>query len=330
MRRIFATKTQARMALDAVRGQIVEGRYVDKKEEVKTPLEEACKRFLKWSKVNTRPSSHSHDEDYTGFWQVSPHFQGKTLDKITPADVEGYKISRLGSRTSKKTVDNDLGRLRRMFNLSRTWGLCDNNPVEKVKFFRPESRRDRFLSPEEEAVLLEKASPPLRSATIFALNTGLRRMELLTLTWAQVDMKQGFVTVTAEVAKGKRTRRVPLNATAKAILKALPRPINQEALVFSAFHGRDDGSFRKSWNRAVKAAKLQNFRWHDLRHTFASRLVMAGVDLVTVQKLLGHTTLTMVLRYSHLSETHVRDAVTRLDSNPQKTSNGPEAVEKFQ
>lgn len=327
-RHIARTKSEARAYLEKVRTLMREGRYMDRRKENKTSFEEAVKQFLKWSEVNVRESTYSNDKHYAELWLASPDFAGKRLSKITPVDVEHYKAQRVTgpNKVSQRTTDADLGRLRRLFSLCVGWGVCEKNPVKAVKFFNPECRRERFLTPAEEAKLIGHAPVPLRPCIVFASNTGLRLREMLTLTWGQVDLKQGFVTVTAEVAKGKRTRHVPLNGNAKRALGSVPKDISPSALVFPLYGGelfgdkkRKAPSFYKAWQKTVQNAKKngldgRDLCWHTLRHTFASRLVAAGVGLHVVQRLLGHQSIAMVMRYAHLGATDMRDAVKLLDS----------------
>jgi len=329
------TKGEARAYLEKVHTQIREGRYMDRKNEVRTTIEEAVKKFLAWSKVNVRPSTHTNDTHYADLWLASNHFAGKQLNRITPADVEAYKSERVSgtNKVSKRTTDADLGRLRRLFSLCVIWGLCEKNPVKAVTFINPECRRERFLTLEDEARLMEHAPSSLQPCITFAVNTGLRLREMLTLTWAQVDLKQGFVTISAEVAKGKRTRHVPLNASARQALDSLPRGISPGSLVFPLFGGEVFGnerkmapSFYKAWQKTVTAAKAdgldgRDLCWHTLRHTFASRLVSAGAGLHVVQRLLGHQGIAMVMRYAHLGATDMRNAVALLDSQLQFSCN---------
>ena len=338
-RRIARTKTEARAYLEKVHTQIREGRYMDARKEAKTTLEEGVKEFLKWSNVNVRTATNLGDQHYAELWLQSPHFAHKRLDRITPVDVEAYKSDRV-KKVSQRTTDADLGRLRRLFSLCVTWGLCQKNPVKAVKFFNPECRRDRFLTPEEEALLLKHAPPSLQPCITLAVNTGLRLREMLTLTWGQVDLKQGHVTVTAEMAKGKKTRHVPLNANAREVLEGLPRGLKSETLVFQKYGGEVFGnkrkkapSFYKAWQATTAAAikdglDQRDLCWHTLRHTFASRLVIAGVPVNAVQQLLGHQSIQMVMRYAHLAPGHLRDAVHLLDSNLRFSCNDPQPAQK--
>ena len=341
-RHIARTKSEARAYLEKVRTLIREGRYMDRRKEAKTTFEDAVKKFLTWSKVNVRESTYSNDKHYADLWLVSGHFAHKRLNKITPMDVEVYKAERVTGpkKVSQRTTDADLGRLRRLFSLCESWGLCEKNPVKAVKFFNPECRRERFLTPEEELELINRAPQEMRPCITFAANTGLRLREMLTLTWGQVDLRQGFVTITAEVAKGKRTRHVPLNERAKKALGSLSRNLNPNALVFPVYGGELFGdhkkkapSFYKAWQKTVKAAKEdgldgRDLCWHTLRHTFASRLVSAGVGLHVVQRLLGHQSIAMVMRYAHLGATDMRDAVKLLESNLQFSCNPSQPAQK--
>ena len=144
-----------------------------------------------------------------------------------------------------------------------------------------------------------------------SLNTGLRRGELFGLTWENVDLVQNVITVTATSSKTGRTRHVPINATARAALMAW-KPKNASGLVFPGREGKF-WTAKKSWASLLKRAEIVNFRWHDMRHDFASRLVMGGVELFTVVAPLGHDRATTTQRYAHLAASHKTAAVEVLD-----------------
>jgi integrase len=323
IRRRFRTVTLARQALYAVRGQIVEGRYIDRKQEVKTTIEEACKKFLKWGESNLSEGTQGHDAFFVREWEASQHLRGRTLDRIGPAQVEAWKLE-VKTAHGIRQADYGLARLRRLFNLCIAWELCEKNPVSggKVKFYNPKGRRDRYISPEEEATILEEADSRLRPAIVFSLHTGLRQGELLALTWDDYTPKVGRfgeVKVLGDHAKDREDRHIPLTETARQALDALPRALKGEARVF-AFLGLGRGNLNKLWFAALKGSKLneekpraQRITWHTLRHTYASRLVMAGVDLATVQKLMGHSSITTTMRYAHLARPHIEEAVLALD-----------------
>jgi integrase len=139
----------------------------------------------------------------------------------------------------------------------------------------------------------------------------MRKGEILNLRWDQVDLKHGFILL--EVTKNGERREIPINETLRQNLETQPRHIKSSYVFWYGEVGRPYGEVTKSFNSAVRRAGIKDFTFHDLRHTFASHLVMAGVDLTTVKELLGHKTLTMTLRYAHLAPGHKAKAVELLD-----------------
>jgi len=179
-----------------------------------------------------------------------------------------------------------------------------------------ESRHDRFLTPDEETAILDACPEDVRPAVVFALNTGIRQMELLTLTWGKVDLARKVITLSADKTKGKKTRRVPLNPMALEALGTPPQGYNQTTPVFPVVSERDQRDLVRRFKKAVDktginkgASRSQRVTWHSLRHTFASRLVQSGVSLLNVKELLGHATLAMVMQYAHLDDASLKSAV---------------------
>jgi len=185
----------------------------------------------------------------------------------------------------------------------------------KVKMKPENNRRLRYLSIEESAALLNACDNHLKPIVAFALNTGCLRGEILGLTWERVDLKHGFILLD-DTKSGKR-REIPINATVHSVLQGIIRRLDS-AFVFVNPSTNGKGKLRnggryldlkKSFASACRKAGIKDFHFHDLRHTFASQLVMNGVDITTVSKLLGHATLTMTLRYAHLAPDHLKSAV---------------------
>jgi integrase len=143
------------------------------------------------------------------------------------------------------------------------------------------------------------------------MNTGLRRGEVVKLRWGSVDFNRRLLTVEGRNAKNRQTRHVPLNDEAVSVLRNWREQSGTGARAFRVATG-----FRTAWGKVLKRARISNFRWHDLRHHFASRLVQNGVPLNTVRDLLGHGSVGMSLRYAHLAPDQRRDAVARLNKNP--------------
>jgi integrase len=192
-------------------------------------------------------------------------------------------------------------------------GKVKLNPARLVRQRKENNGRIRFLSTEEEQalrkVMLEKGFKDAPQLDL-ALNTGLRLGEQYGLTWDCIDFDRR--TLAIPLSKNGELRHVPLNDEALTALRAARKCCNDQPFVFLNRYGQRLVSPRQWFNLAAKAAGLKNFTWHCLRHTFASRLIMAGVDLRTVQELMGHKTIQMTVRYAHLAPKHQLAAVQRL------------------
>ncbi len=206
------------------------------------------------------------------------------------------------------------------FRLGIESGKCHQNPARFVRRLRENNERVRFLTEEEQKRLREAIQvecPEHMSDLDIALNTGMRKSEQYGLNWSDVDLEARRVTL--RETKNGSVRHLPLNTVALEAFKTILRRSGRRVRVF----GPQDGSHpvlthRRWWEAVVKSAGLVDFHWHDCRHHFASKAVMAGVDLRTLQQLLGHKTLQMVVRYAHLSQSHELAAVEKLcNSNPE-------------
>jgi len=155
-------------------------------------------------------------------------------------------------------------------------------------------------------------SDHLKPLVITAMNTGMRRGEIFNLTWQDIDLKNKIITVEGATSKSGQTRHIPINKELLDTLIKWKNQINSKLYVFPGKDGKRLDNVKKSWEGLLKLAKIEEFRWHDLRHTFASKLVMAGVPLNTVRELLGHSDLSMTLRYAHLAPDSKASAVELL------------------
>jgi len=182
--------------------------------------------------------------------------------------------------------------------------------VARIRMEREPQGRLRWLTPDEASRLLTASraidQPDLLDLVEFCLYTGMRQGEALGLEWERVDRSRGVVLL--EATKSGKRREVPLNSVADGVLAR--RGPNDHGHVFGTASWY---AFRAHWQRALKAARIENFRFHDLRHTFASWAVQQGASLQEVKELLGHSSLAMVMRYAHLSPEHLRNAAARLD-----------------
>jgi integrase len=256
-----------------------------------------------------------------GYRRALEAFGGRRIETIAASDVEAWR-DRLAESLSPASVAHYLTMLRAIFNRAVRDGKIASSPTRGVEWPEENNARVRYLSEIEERRLI-KALPKRRRALVtFAINTGLRLGEILKLRWSDIDTHSASIHV--REAKSGEGRRLPLNQFALAALnqsrRARPKVIQLEARRKAGeggcIFGPDGPTLRMSINRdfrrATLTAKIQDLRFHDLRHTFASRLVMRGFDLYRVQTLLGHKTARMTQRYAHLSPEGLREAVDAL------------------
>lgn len=290
---VGASKRLAERALAARRGEIAQGRF--KLQEVKRSphFEAAAKEYLAWAQDNLR----GWRKQQTPLGHLRAFFAGRTLREITPWLIERYKQERGKALVRKRpirppTINRELACLKRLFNLAMQWGKVESNPVRAVKFFREDGRRERVLTPAEIGKLLEACTDHSRPFVLLALHTGMRRGEILGLTWDHVDLAQGVVTLTR--TKNGKVRRVPLNDVVRDTLRRLPRT---GLYVFGG--ERPYGDIKTAWRAACRRAGLTGVRFHDLRHTWATYAVLGTGDLRTVQEIGGWSSLALVERYTH-------------------------------
>ena len=286
--------------------EIAENKYLDVKKEEKIKFEDFAEVFLK---LHSKPNKKSWKADFYNLHNLMPAFKGRYIYEIRARDIEEYKARR-SKKVSPATVNRDLATLKTMFNKAVAWEKLYKTPAKNVKFLREPNGRLRYLEKEEIPKLLSNCSERPRPIVILALNTGMRRGEILGLKWQDIDFKRGIIYL-LNTKNGER-REVPMNqAVESALLKVRKHP--DSPYIFCNPDGKSYHDIRKSFSTALKEAGITKFRFHDLRHTFASHLVMAGVDLNTVRELLGHKTLAMTLRYAYLSPDHKKRAVDTLN-----------------
>ncbi|MEW6557531.1 MAG: tyrosine-type recombinase/integrase [Elusimicrobiota bacterium] len=331
--KIGPSKKLAEQVLAKRKVEIAENRFLDIKRQKEITFENMAKEYIeRYAKLNKK--SWISDVDYLK--NIIPFFQSKYLFEINPQMIEDYKAKRIQDGVKPSTVNHELACMKCIYSKAIEWDKATENPVKKVKMFKVNDHRIRFLEKGELKFLLDVCKEPLKSIVIFAVNTGMRLSEIINLVWDNVDFVRGLITVTN--TKNNEIRYIPVNTTLSNLLEKLKQKCNpNSAYVFCDSNGKKFKRYTIShkFAKAVKAAKIRNFRFHDLRHTFASYLAMAGVDIMTIKELLGHKSLTMTLRYSHLSPNFKRSAVevlcTRMDTiwTPKVKTNGLLNKEKF-
>lgn len=305
------------------------------------------KEYAPWVEVHRKSGSDAVQRIRRCFFGL---FGNKPLVEIATLAVEGWRTRRIKQGRSRETINRDIATFKSALSKAVKWSFIENHPLSKLELLKVDSSaKVRFLTKDEEARLraaldereiemkvarergnlwreqrgyakypefgLNDFADYLKPMVLLSINTGLRRGELFDLTWACVDLEGLTLTVVGEVAKSGKTRHVPLNREALQALiiwKAQHKRLQENELVFSGKDGKRLNNIKKAWENLLNRAEIENFRWHDMRHHFASRLVMAGVDLNTVRELLGHSDLKMTLRYAHLAPEHKANAVAKL------------------
>jgi integrase len=242
------------------------------------------------------------------------HFGDKAARGITVTDVDRFRAAR-EAVVGPSTVRKDLISLSTMFRWAKVRGLVNDNPAEPLKVKRPPEPKHRtgYLTEEEEARLIAAAPPWLRLVIQWGVNTGMDRSEILSLSWQDIDRQAGVVY--APRSKTGAPREIPINQVLRRILADAGRVRRTDTdRVFLGPEGQPVAleAARMAMRRTYRRAGIKAPPWKILRHTFGSRLAMAGVPAVTIARLMGHTTAAITDRYMHLSPTHLRDAMLRL------------------
>lgn len=236
------------------------------------------------------------------------------MDNFNTRLIEEYQSERLRKGNKPATVNRIVAVLKHAFTKAVKWEMCSEVVLKKVrqaKMLPVNDARVRYLTREELKRLIESCNPGLQPMVILAVNTGMRKGKLLNLKWTDVDLINGFCHVIE--TKNNTRRTIPLNDTAIKALKALPRRIDGGQIFFDKRTGNPIQDVKRSFGTALRRAGIENFRFHDLRHCAGSYLAMSGVDLRTIQEILGHERVAMTLRYSHLSPLHMKKAVSLIE-----------------
>ena len=342
------TPAQAREQAQVILGDVARG--IDPVAERRKQKASTLRGFITdvygpWVETNRKTGKASTKRLVACFFD---ELGAKRLPEITPWLVEKWRTKRRKQGRADATINRDVVALKAAINKAVEWGYIDANPISRTKPLKvDENSEPRYLTKDEEARLRQalierdeqarearcrgnvwkkaRGYTPLpefegaftdymRPMVLLAINTGMRRGELFSLTWEDIKLgEQPSVAIRGPGAKSAQTRHVPLNAEAvQALTDWRECSGHDSGLVFRSRTGERLDNVNKAWKGIQKLAGLADFRFHDMRHHFASRLVMAGVDLNTVRELLGHADLKMTLRYAHLAPEHKASAVERL------------------
>jgi integrase len=304
---------EAKMALKARQGEIVQGRFRLSRPPCTMTFKTLAESYEKL--VSTLKRGY-HSERYR-IATLKSYFGKHRLSDLTAEHAEKYKVQR--SRVvAPATINRELGNLKHMMRMAIAWKYLDTNPFADVGFLHVPGRAERVLEADEEKKLLaacnEVRSAHLRPIITLALNTGIRKGEILSLKWPQVDLvKRTIYVLEAKSEQGRRY--IPMNDTVHELFSRLPRKRGTQ-LVFPSprNRGRRMRDHKVGFAKAVRLAEIPHIRFHDLRHSFATRLVRGGTNLITVQRLLGHARITMTSRYAHSMMDDRMNAVKGLEA----------------
>jgi integrase len=300
------TQKEAEYVLACRRKEVEEDNLPDTN-KIGYKFAELAKEYLKWAE-----RQRSYKDKKLWMKQLNEVFGNLDMKDLNTRAIEQWQSKRL-EYNKPSTVNRLLATLKHMVNKGVQWKMVDDSvlkQVRNVKLLPENNRRLRFLSVEECQTLIDCCAPHLKPIVTVALHTGMRRSEILSLKWEQIDLTHGFILL--DTSKNGERREIPIDNTLSEMFEEMPHSI-ESINVFTDRDGNPYKDVKTSFHTALRKAGISDFRFHDLRHCFASHLVMSGVDLVSVKELLGHKSLTMTMRYSHLSHGHKRKAVHVLD-----------------
>lgn len=283
---------------------------------------EAIDRYVTSVLPKKKPKSIKDQKVQLSWWRQN--MGSYALSDVTPALIVEYRdqlaqgITARRAKRTPSTVNRYLAALSHLFTIAiNEWGWIEDSPLRKVSKNKEPRGRVRFLSEEERTKLLqaakESSSDCLYLVVVLCLSTGARKMEILSLKWKDVDLERGIITL-HETKNGER-RILPITGHALELLKehSKIRRFNTDLLFPSNTNPKKPIDVRTPFENALKKAGVNDFRFHDLRHSAASYLAMNGATLAEIAEVLGHKTLQMVRRYAHLSEAHTTKVVARMN-----------------
>ena len=326
----FDRLTDARDWAAKTETEIKEGLYKNIIEAQRHTFTELVERF-KRDVVPRKPKVGKEYARQLEWWRI--HLGDLTLNNLSSARISELRDQlangtvKWGTNLKEKktdkrshaTVNRYLAALSSAFGTAvKEWQWLDENPMRLVSKLKEPRGRTRYLTDEERERLLaaskDSINPHLYMAVVLALSTGARQQEIWGLRWSEVNLDRGLITFTE--TKNDEFRSVPLEGHGRELLLEHSKRRRKDSdLVFPSKKNPEvRHDFRNPWDKALVVAEVENFRWHDLRHSSASYLAMNGVPMLTIAEILGHKTLSMVQRYTHLSTEHLSEAISGIDS----------------
>lgn len=293
---VGTSKKEAQQALDVIKGKILSGKFDIQDTKPSIIFNELADLYIPYAQANKK----SWKRDITSLKNLLPVFGEVRLKDISPLDIEQYKLQRR-NKVTPAAVNRELALMKYMFSLAIKWKKANHNPVKEVKLFKEKNQRLRFLSQEEIQKLIECSPPQLRPIIIVALHTGMRKGELLGLTWEDIDFKNNQIIL--DETKSGYSRKIDIDYKLKEYLFKL-KSKNTSDYVFLNKHGKPYRDVNTALRIAFKKARIKNVTMHTLRHTFGAWHAMMGTPLPTIKELMGHRAIQTTMRYIHLLRKH--------------------------
>jgi len=324
----FQRKTDAKKWIQKTETEIREGRYFQKSQSKKNTVSDVIERYLSILEKNN-PKRAKDVTRLLDWWKEEIGYYclsdlNKDIFITARENLQNRSRERKKAKGSVKslsssTINRYWVAMQTALNMAvKEWDWIQTNPMSNIsKLIEPEGRK-RFLSDKEREALMKACkqsnNPYLYTIVIVALSTGARKSEIMNLKWSQVDFKRN--TIYLYETKNKESRALFLHSQALDCIKALrPNDYDEHDLVFKSLKVPNKPyEIKKSWEAALREANIQDFRFHDLRHSAASYLAMNGATLAEIAEVLGHKTLAMVKRYAHLSESHTSNVVKNMNN----------------
>jgi len=300
-----------------------EGRIIKKNPDVKTKFRDIALWYM--DEIKGKKSFSRYE---TSMKRLLDYFGDKLLSEINPSDIESYRKMYLSQSNGRKvqpinpvnliSTNRDIALMKALYKRAIINERAEKNPCIGVSLEK-EQGRDRVLSPDEYERLIAECAPHLKPVVMMAYHTGMRKGEILGLSWDKVDLEDGFVKLNHDETKTKEPRLIPLNQELVEMLKRIwmelgAIPLKKENTPVFTYQGRPIGLIRNGFEKACKRAGIEDFVFHDLRHTFNSNAFRAGVPIPVIMKITGHKSLSMFQRYTTISPEDLKGAVEKISN----------------
>jgi integrase len=312
-------KKSAQKIENRIKDQINDGKYFERLAGHNKTFKDMMDKFMK--EHAPKVSVNMQNSYASSLKHLIPFFGDLNLLSISRKKISEYKVLRLDEGARPSSLNRELAMVSKAFTLALDdweWISGNDKPFSKMPYEKENNERDRWLTADEEKRLLENSSEWLREILVFALNTGLRQGELLSLEWNRVNLFRK--TILIQKTKNGKPKTVPLNQIAMDVIirksESKVRMLKSD-FVFVSSHGTkiDRHNLRRAFNNAVERAEIEDFKFHDTRHCFCTKLAQRGVDIYKIAKLAGHEDIRMTQRYSHHCPESLRDGVEALETD---------------